>query len=372
MLTDFAALTTAQKKLWSALAWSEGRDKSFWMGTKGLMGSGTSDATKPVHLVTELTETDRGTRCVLPLVQDLQGDGVAGDNELEGNEEQLINDDIEIHIDQLRHGVKSKGRYSEQRTVLRFRAQAKDKLAFWYSDKVDEMMFLTASGVSFTSKTDGSARGVSQLTSLAFSAQISAPTTNRKIFAGTATTTGTLTAADKMSWNLLISARSKAARKRIKPVRVGGKDTYIVVMSTEQSRDLKRDNDYKTAVAQGSTRGPGNELFTGAFAMIDGLVLYDHNKVYNTLGLTSSNKWGAAGTVDGAQALLLGAQALGFARIGDASWGESDNRDYKNRQGISYGAMVGMIKPVFKAIVDGNTSEDFSILSIYTAAGAVQ
>lgn len=369
--TDFSSLTGLQKKLWSSLVWGAGRDSSFWMGTGGLMGKGTSDSTRPVHLVTELTETERGNRCVMPLVQDLDGDGVVGDNLLEGNEEALVADEIEIELDQLRNGVRNKGRMSEQKTVIRFRVQAKDKLAFWKSEKIDEMLFLMASGVSFANKLDGSSRSAtSQLPNLAFASDVSAPSTNRVIYAGDATSTATLTTSDKMSWNLLINAKARAKRYRLKPIRHNKEQTYIVVISPEQARDLQTDNDYKAAVAQAAPRSKSNDLFTGALAMVGGLVIYEHSKVYNTLGLTSSNKWGSAGTVDGAQALLLGAQALGFAKIGDGSWGESDNTDYQNRKGISYGCILGMIKAKFKSRYDSQASEDFSLLSIYTAAAA--
>lgn len=368
--TDFAALTSQQKKVWSAYVFAAGRDASFFMGTKGFMGTGNKDATKPVHLVTELTETERGAQCVMPLVQDLTGDGIVGDNQLEGNEEALSIDDLEIKIDLLRNGVKNKGRMSEQRTVIRFRAQAKDKLAYWKANKIDELLFLTASGVSYGTKLDGSTRTGSQWTQLDFAADVTAPSTNRIVYAGSATSTATLTANDKMSWNLLVKTKAQAIRKRLKPIRIGGKDHYVVVMSPEQARDLKTDNDYKTAAANAGKRGDMNNLFTGAFCNVDGLILYEHTKVYNTLGLSSGSKWGAAHTIDGAQALLMGAQALGFARIGDASWGESDSTDYQNRAGVSYGCMIGMVKSNFKSIYDSNASEDFSLISIYTAAAS--
>lgn len=372
-VTDFGALTGMQKKLWSAYVISAGRDQSFWMGGNGFLSKGTRDATKPVHYVTELTEDERGTKCVVPIVHDLKGDGVVGDNMLEGNEESLTDDFIEIQIDQLRNGVKSKGRLSEQRTVIQFRVQAKDKLAFWKGDREDELMFLTASGVAFTKKLDGTTRGVSQWPQLAFAGDVTAPTANRVFYAGTATSTATLTSSDKMSWRLLNSLKATAIRKRVKPLRIGGKPHYIVIMSPEQARDLRDDTDYKAACGQAAKRGDKNPLFTGDFMTVNGLVLYEHNKINNTLGLSSGSKWGAAGTVDGAQALLVGAQALGYAHIGQDSWEESDMTDYKNRKGMSYGCMVGMIKIVFDSIYDpdangDNTSQDFSILSLYTSA----
>jgi len=369
--TDFSTLTSQQKKVWSARVWQAGRDTSFFFGTPGFLGSGTEDASKPIHLVTDLTATERGDRVIMPLVQDLQGDGTVGDNVLEGNEESLVADDIEIKIDQLRHGVRSRGRMAEQRTVLRFRAQAKDKLGFWLGNKLDEMAFLTASGVGYGYRLDGSSRpAASQLTQLAFASDVSAPTSARKLFPGVVVATSGLAASDKMSWTLLVKAKAAAVRRRLKPIRINGKATYVVVMSPEQARDLKTDSDYKTIVANGGTRGGANELFTGAFASVDGLVLYEHPKVYTTFGIASGSKWGAGGTVDGAAAIMLGAQALGFARIGDAEWAESDQSDYGNREGVGYGRMIGFRKPVFTSLYDSNTDQDFSLQVIYTAAAA--
>jgi hypothetical protein len=69
---------------------------------------------------------------------------------------------------------------------------------------------------------------------------------------------------------------------------------------------------------------------------------------------------------------MLGAQALGLAMIGNAEWEESDNTDYKNRPGIAYGRMVGLLKPQFKSIYDSNNREDFGIIHLKTAAAATQ
>lgn len=370
--TDFGKLSSIKKKVYSAKVLSQGRDNSFFFSKEGFISKGLKDATKPIHFVDELTRKGGGDRAVMPLVLDLVDDGVAGDNNVENNEEDMEVDSIEITIDQLRHGVKSKGKMSEQRTVLNFRALAKDRLANWWSQKVDEMLFLMASGVAFTKKLDGSTRsGTSQLPTLGFAASVTAPTSGRILYAGTATGTGSLTTADKMTWNLIIKARALAERKNLKPIMIDGMMTYIIVMSTEQGRDLRQDSDYKTIVSNAGPRGKANELFKGAFCYVDGLVLYQHNKVYNTLGLTSGvDKWGVGMNVDGAQALLMGAQALGWAAIEDPEWGESDNKDYGNKQGVAYGQQIGAVKAAFKSIFDSSSTQDFAIISIYTAAAA--
>lgn len=376
-LTDFGALSALQKKIYAAKVIKAGRDDSFWMGEKGFMGRNLSDATKPIHYVDELTKTTRGTRCVMPLVLDLNKSGTVDDNKLAGNEEPISADSLEIKVSQLRHAVKEVGALSAQETVIQFRATAKDTLGHWKSEITDELCFLVASGITFDKTMTGGTRtdydADDQLAQLRFNSDVVAPSSERKVFAGGVAATNALTVNDKMSWNLLVTANTKAKRKRLKPIRMKGGKYFVVVMSTEQSRDLKGDNDYRTIVAGAGNRGSKNELFTGSFAMVDGLILYDHNRVYNTMDAASGSKWGASGTVDGAQALLLGAQAIGYAHIGEDKWGEADDTDYGNAQGISYGCMIGLIKAVFKSRYDkdsnGNTTQqDFSIISIYTAA----
>jgi N4-gp56 family major capsid protein len=368
--TDFGALSPAVKRVWAAETWKAGRDQSFFFAN-GFIGSSDSDMNSVIQRVTKLTETERGLECVMQLVLDLQGDGVVGDNELEGNEEALVNDAQTIRIDQLRHGTKSKGEMAEQATVIRFREQSKDKLSFWVSDKLDELMFLTLSGRAYSLKLDGSTRSASQLPSLRFAADVAAPTSGRIVHAGTATSEGTLTASDKMSWGVIVSARTLAERKRLRPIKSGGKNYYALLISSEQRRDLVRDTEYQTIVKHADKQGDSNKLFTGAIAAVDGVVIHSHQKVFNTFGLGASSKWGSGGTVDGAQAMLLGAQAGGIATLGQMFWRESTLTDYGNRPGIGAGRKIGMLKPQFKSNYDGGTRQDFGTIAVKTAAAPV-
>jgi len=367
--TDFGALSSAQKRVWAATAWAAGRDQSFFFAN-GFIGSSDSDMNSVIQRVTKLSETERGLECVMQLVLDLQGDGVVGDNELDGNEEALINDAQTIRIDQLRHGTKSKGEMAEQATVLRFREQSKDKLAFWVSDKLDELMFLTLSGRSYTLKTDGSTRTGSQLPSLRFAADVAAPSSNRLLYAGSANSEGSISTSDKMSWATVVRARTLAERKRLRPIRGGGKGHYCLVISSEQRRDLVLDPTYQTILRSAEKVGDKNPLFTGAIAVVDGVIIWSHQKVFNTFGLGSGSKWGSGGTVDGAQAMLLGAQAGGIATIGSMFWRESTLTDYGNRPGIGAGRKIGMLKPQFKSVYDGGTAQDFGTIAVKTAAAA--
>ena len=370
--TDFGALDSTRKIVFDRMIWQDGRDMSFWHAN-GFMGRGTEDMSKPVHLVNSLTATDKGEKCIMQLVQDLTSDGVVGDNELYGNEESLVNDEIEIVIDQIRNGVRSKGRMSRQVSVVNFRKMARKKLGYWIADKLDELGFLTGTGLSYALRLDGSARTAgSQLPQLNFAAAVSAPTGRRVMHAGAATSTASITAADTITWNTIVEACAFAKRAHMKPVRVSGKSTYIIVLSTEQLRDLKQDPTYQSNVRSAGPRGDKNPLFSKAVAMIDDIVIHETNRVPTTLGLASGSKWGAGNDVDGAHGLLLGAQALGYAEIkGEASgYDELDNTDYGARQGNAISRMIGYLKPKFDSIWDDNTEQDFGVIVLRSAAAA--
>lgn len=374
-VTDFGALTAAQKRVWAAKTWVAGRDQSFFFAN-GFIGSGDEDMNSVITRVTKLTETERGLECVMQLVLDLQGDGVVGDNELDGNEEAMVNDAQTIRIDQLRHGTKSKGEMAEQATVIRFREQSRNKLSFWLSDKLDELMFLTLSGVSYATTYNGATRVNSQLPSLTFASDVVAPSANRVLYGGTATSTATLTTSNTMSWAGLVECNTLAIEKRLRPIRGGGRNRYVVVIHPRQRRDLVLDPTYQTILRSAEPRNSKNPLFTGAIADIDGLLIHVHNKVYNTSGLSSGSKWGSGGTVDGAQALVMGAQAGGIATLGSMFWRESTLTDYGNRPGIGLGRKIGMLKPQFLSVYDDTvgtttpTRQDFGVISFYTAAAA--
>lgn len=369
--TDFGALSSAKRRAHALKVWKEGRVQSFWFAND-LVSRGSDQHDRPVQRITELTKNPGGAgdRCTMHLVHDAQSDGVAGDQELEGNEEALDNETQTIQIDQLRHAHKNRGAMAEQRTVIRFRTTAREKLSHWLADRMDQLMFLTGSGRGYTLNLDGSARSSSTFSQLAFSSDVVAASSNRILYGGTATSEGTIATTSKMTWDLLTKSLAFAGRKRIKPIRAGGgESTYIVVMSPEQLRDLRQDSDFKEIVSRGQARGAKNPLFTTAAVRVHGLAIFESDYVYNTFGLVSgSTKWGSSQDVDGAQALLLGAQAVGFATPGEPGWNESDKTDYGNKMGVSYGQIFGMLKPQYKSIPDSNSVEDFGVVSIKTAA----
>ena len=141
MLTNFSLLTNEQKTIWSRDTWKNARNLSF-IGK--FLGEG---PTALVQHITELKKSEKGARAVITLLADLTGDGVAGDRTLEGNEEQMQTFDQVIRIDQLRHANRHEGKMADQKSVVEFRNNSKNVLAYWLSDRIDQMAFLTLAGI---------------------------------------------------------------------------------------------------------------------------------------------------------------------------------------------------------------------------------
>lgn len=361
-LTNFAALTSEQLTMWQRDTWRTARNNMF---TNKFLGS---DENAMIQRITELKKDQKGARAVITLVHDLLGDGVAGDNQLEGNEEAMDSSDIVIRIDQLRHGTRHQGKMADQKSVVQYRKESRNNLAYWLSDRLDQMAFLGLSGEAFSLKTDGTARVGSQLPLLDYAADVTAPTSNRyKNWDGTAkalvaANTATVEATWTPSWAMLVEMKAYAKEQFIRPIRSGeGMEMYNVFMTPSGIAKLKLDPDFMQNWRHAQARSDGNPLFKGTpVIFVDGLAIYEYRHVFH------ASTWGAGSNVKGQAVLLCGAQALGFADIGEPEWVEK-GFDYENQQGISYGKICGIKKPVFKTIHTG-TTEDFGVLRVNTAA----
>ena len=177
-LTNFGDLTGDQLQAWSRDFWRVARNASF---INQFAGTGQNSA---VQRITELTKSEKGTKANLTLLADMTGDGITGDNTLEGNEEALRAFDITIELDQLRFANRIAGRVADQKTIVNFRETSRDMLAYAMADRIDQLAFLTLSGLAYTNKTNGALRTTSataghELVDLEFASDVSAPTSAR-------------------------------------------------------------------------------------------------------------------------------------------------------------------------------------------------
>ena len=378
-LTNFGDLTGDQLQAWSRDFWRVARNASF---INQFAGTGQNSA---VQRITELTKSEKGTKANLTLLADMTGDGITGDNTLEGNEEALRAFDITIELDQLRFANRIAGRVADQKTIVNFRETSRDMLAYAMADRIDQLAFLTLSGLAYTNKTNGALRTTSataghELVDLEFASDVSAPTSARhrridgnNLAAGDTTA---ITANDTLKYRHIVDLKAYAKDQYIRGLRAAGnQEMFHLFLTPQQMADLKLDTDFLANVRNAGIRGPNNELFAGSSSlMVDGVMVHEFRHVFSTEGATSGAsgnagaagyKWGAGANIDGARALFVGAQALAMADIGLPEIVE-DTFDYGNQLGISVGKIFGLRKPKYNSDVNGSV-QDFGVICLDTA-----
>jgi len=370
-LTNFGLLTNEQKTIWSMDLWKNARNQSF---INKFLGSGTNSM---IQHVTDLKSSQKGARAVITLLADLQGDGVAGDRTLLGNEEGMQTFEQVIRIDQLRHANRHEGKMADQKSIVSFRDNSKNVLSYWLADRIDQMAFQTLAGIGYQYKPNGATRIGSDLQYLEFAADITAPSTRRmtrwdatagvlKSSQTGANTSAAVTATDFPGWKMFVQLKAYAKDRYIRGVGgEGGQETFHAFLTPQAMAKLKQDPDYNANLRYSQNSGTNDKLFTGDSVKIDGIYLHEFRHVPNTSGV-ATGKYGAGGNVDGCQILFCGAQALGMADLGAPEWNE-ENFDYKNSQAIAVGKILGFLKPKFGNIYEGNAVEDFGVISCYVA-----
>lgn len=360
-LTNFAALTAQQKVVWSRDVWKAARDQMF---IKKFIGSGDNSV---IQRISELTKTEKGEQVLMHLVADLVGDGVIGDNEREGNEEAIQSYDQVLNIDLITHSVRNKGKLSDQKSVINFRENGKNVLAHWLASRVDQLAFLTLSGLSYNLQNNGEARVNSPFPNLSFAADVTAPSSARSLmWDGTSlalSANGSITSSYIPSYKMIVDLVAYAKEHYVKPLNAEGKEYYCLFVAPGTLAALKKDADYQRAVVGVATKqGENSPWFSGGTVTIDGVVIHEHRLVYTTKGAAPGSKWGAGGNVNGSRSLLCGAQALGMADIGMPEWTEKMFQ-YDSQTGINVDKMFGLIKPKFYSNYD-KSSQDFGVIAL--------
>lgn len=314
------------QKAWARDCWDIGYNKAFFKKFTG----GSSEYI--IDVEEDLKKGD-GDTLHISLAMPLVGTGIVGDNRLRGNEEKMRLRSFDVVINQLRNGVILKGKMEEKKTSLNLRAKAKILLSNWLANRIDEMIFEELS---------------------------TNPTSDRIVYGGTATSEGTIGSGDTFSAALIGKAKRLATADKntmVQPIRIDGKETYVMVIDQWQARDLIADPIWRDAQQYANIRGQDNPIFSGSLGMYNGVVIHQHPNVLRT-------STGSSGTKVG-HALFLGAQAAVFAVGSNPEWSEEKD-DYSNQTGFSFGRIFGIKKSQFK--FDEVNWTDFGVVNVLTAS----
>ena len=287
----------------------------------------------------------------------LAGDGVVGDDTLEGNEEALVTFSDDIYINQTRHAVRSEGKMSEQRVPFSVRAESRDGLADWFSNVLDTAFFNQLAGN--TAETRESFYGHNTPT---------APDADHVIYPSAASEAAlSASTADYFSLTLLDQAVEKAqtAAVPLRPLNLGQGDLkYVCFLHPYQVTQLRTSTDtgqwldiQKAAMSGGNVSK--NPIFTGALGVYNGVVLHSNTRVPVGVNNSSSRR-----------AIFAGAQAACMA-FGSGSGGKmpfnwkEELFDYQNQLGVAAGSIWGMNKTQFNGSDVGTI-----VISTYAVASS--
>ena len=331
-------------KYWAKKIWTAGIRKSFF---SKFMGKNSSSI---IQVVEDLRKQN-GDALTIPLRLPLSGAGKVGDKRLEGFEEALQHRSFSVTINQIRHATLIEGRFEEKKTPLPLREESSEALTDWLADWFDYGWFAIFTGTQHPfvkTATDE------------FPFEIEEPSANRILYAGGKTSEGTLTTSDIFTPEIISKAKLMAQENEytaIRPIKVDGRDTYVMVIDPYQARDLKANDEWKDAQKYANDRGSKNPIFTGELGIWDDVVLHVSNRVPHTET--------GSGDIPVGHALLLGAQAGVFAE-GEAPRYVTKEFDYDNQIGFAISRMCGMKKASFK--YDEVTPTDFGVINVMTAS----
>jgi N4-gp56 family major capsid protein len=342
--TSFATGNNLTVKLWGKAAFEDAVKPTIF---GKLMGTGDSAI---VQIKDELNK-QAGDRVRFRLRALPSGAGKTGDETLEGNEEGLSYSYDDLSIDTMRHAVKVDLNMNQQRVNFDLRSDAKAALEEWWQERLDSYFIKILSGD----------------TAITFANTATAPTTNRVVYGGNATSTGTIDSSDTMSLTVIDKCveKAKLASPTFRKGKFGGKTAFVMILHPYQVYDLRTSTstgqwlDIQKAAMMGG-QVESNPIFTEALGVYHGVVLVESTRI------KTYSDWGA-GSVAGARALFLGAQA-GICAFGKGydydrlKWVEK-KFDYEAKFGVASTLLWGLKKTVLN-------SEDFGVIAVDTAAAA--
>ena len=253
-------------KYWGKKVWTAGLRKAFW---SRFMGNGSGSI---IQIVEDLRKND-GDRFRIPLRLPLTGAGRVGDDWLEGHEETTQHRWCDVTINQLRHATILEGRFAEKITNLPLRDEAHEQLSDWLSDYMDMAWFSIFTGTQHPFiKAAGDT----------FAFTIDPPSADRTMYAGGWTAVNQITPTDIFNADMITAAKMKAKEDpytAIRPVKVDGHDTYVMVLHPLQVRDLKADPKWLDAQKFANVRGEGNPIFSGKIGIYDGVVIHESERI---------------------------------------------------------------------------------------------
>jgi len=309
----------------------------------------------PLQIIRDLT-TSAGDRVSVDVFTDIRGDGVYGDDILEGKEKDLTWYTDEVFIEQIRQAVSAGGRMSRKRTKHDLRMVARDMLKRWFARYFDESITVYLCG----RRGKNTSQWVLDTAWSGFAGNSLQPADAEHSFALDATGNYTPNPANATTFSLkwLDKLDTYISKMDVppNPIVINGEEYYVVVLNPDAVEQLRTDTSVGSWLdiqKNAGVRGAENPIFKNSLGSYGRFILYSYSKLPIF----------TAGTQQVANNLVLGAQAaiVAFGNAGgnfNLRW-EEEVRDYGNLLSVSAGIIWGVKKTRFNG-------KDFGVLSLYS------
>lgn len=367
-MSNTTSIVALRPEIWRKEVYADRMDALFF-NNRELMGTGDN----VVIQVQEDLKKSKGDQTTFGLVAKISSRPVTGDSELEGNEAALSSYDEACAIDQFRFGVRLSGALDEQKSIIDFRMQAKEKLAIAQAEFIERQIFMKLGGVSTLTLTDTNAVVYSADATWSNSATIvpaadEADGKGARYICADADGLDSITATDILTPTLISRAKvlAQMASPRIAPLRINGKDYWVMFVHPHQAYDMKTQASGLWAQAQreAADRGKENGIFTGALGVWDGVILHEHEYVPTAQASSAFGVGGTAAATRAFRALLCGRQACVMAETSKSNLMIEETFDYKNKVGYALNFIGGIQKPTFNGL-------DYGVICVDTGATAL-
>lgn len=375
--TQFTTAHALRITKWSAIMFKYGLSNTFFgkfLGkfqrqaeTENTGGKGVNISTDPnaiVQLRMELAK-GKGDKITFPMRAPLVSEGVVGDEDLEGTEEAMSFYDYSVELKEIAHAVRTKGRLSDKRVAFDVKQQAVIGLSEWMGRKIDGYTREAMSGIA---SVDGNVAA-------------NPPISLRSKWVGGETEAGVLShCTNDLDAELTVAAtylfgpktiqavrrRAQMAVPKVRPIRISGKDYYVMFIHPFQAKALKATDQWNEIQKMAGVRGEKNPIFTGALGMWDGVILHEWERLHTRLGASGTGATELFDTgdtvgngVNAARALLCGAQAVVHA-FGALPRPLSKMFDYGRKWAVGVDCQLAVSKTEFD-------SKDYGVIAVDTA-----
>ncbi len=207
----------------------------------GMMGEGTNNIIQTMNDV----KKDMGDAVTFGLSIKLSGDGVVGDNELEGNEEQITTYNQSVAIDQWRNAVRLTGKADMQKASYNMFKDAKEKCSIWIKESLERNIMLKLAGANKIAN-DARAQWSNDPNIVPTADEEAGRGTRYWRSGSTASGDGLddLAAGDTFDLDDVSRAKTLAQTVTagvpvIRPLRINGKEMFVMFIHPNQAYDLK-------------------------------------------------------------------------------------------------------------------------------------